>query len=335
VTGVGGRGTKGLTPPSPVPDPRPRTPRPLAAYLELAAAMAVFGSGIVVGKLVAASFPVVLAAGLTSAVALVVLGPMLLAEGWPSPRRRDLAVIFLQALIGSVLWRVLLFEGLRRTSVVESGIISSTLPAAIGLVSFLFLRERLAFGAAVGIALSVVGVMVVNLVGAASGVAGAAEAASSRLLGNLLILGSVVCDAMFSIFGKVAAARVSPLAIATLVNLLGLLLFAPFALWELGRFDVLAVPLAGWAAVVYFGVAGSAIVFVLWMRGVARVPASTAGVFTAVMPISALALSYLFLGEPFAWPHLVGLGFVLAGIWLVTRRGTPAGGSAQEPRNAM
>ena len=78
--------------------------------------------------------------------------------------------------------------------------------------------------------------------------------------------------------------------------------------------------LGAWAALVYFGVALSAVVFVLWIRGVAVVPASTAAVFTGVLPISAVALSYLFLREPFAWSHPVGLACVLLGIWLVTGR---------------
>ncbi len=279
--------------------------------------MAIFGSGVVVGKLIADSFPVLLAAGLTSAIALSVLGPMLLlGEGVPRPARRDLAVIFLQALIGSVLWRIFFFEGLKRTTAVESGIISSTIPAAIGLISWLFLKERLTRRALAGIALSVAGILVVNVVGSGDG--DGAAPGSTRLLGNLLIFGSVLSDALFTIFGKVAAARVSPLAIATLVNLFGLALFAPLAIAEAGRVDLAAVPLGAWAALVYFGVALSAVVFVLWIRGVAVVPASTAGVFTGVLPISTVVLSYLFLREPFAWSHPVGLACVLVGIWLVT-----------------
>ena len=294
--------------------------------------MAIFGSGVVVGKLIADTFPALLAAGLTSAIALAVLGPMLLlTEGVPSPARRDVGVIFLQALIGSVLWRIFIFEGLKRTTAVESGIISSTIPAAIGLISFLFLKERLTRRAAAGIALSVAGIMVVNVAGA--GDAAGAAGGPSRLLGNLLIFGSVLSDALFTIFGKVAAARVSPLAIATLVNLFGLALFAPFAAWEASRVDLAAVSLAGWASLVYFGVALSAVVFVLWIRGVAVVPASTAAVFTGVLPISAVALSYLFLREPFAWSHPVGLACVLLGIWLVTAGGA-TGHRPPSPRRA-
>ena len=66
------------------------------------------------------------------------------------------------------------------------------------------------------------------------------------------------------------------------------------------------------------------VAFLLWFEGVARVPASTAAVFTGVLPISAVALSYAVLGEPFLWSHLIGGACVVLGIVLIARRGSEA-----------
>ena len=57
--------------------------------------------------------------------------------------------------------------------------------------------------------------------------------------------------------------------------------------------------------------------FVLWARGLAVVPASTGAAFTAVLPLSALVLSYAVLGEPFAWSHVLGGACVIGGIALL------------------
>ena len=43
---------------------------------------------------------------------------------------------------------------------------------------------------------------------------------------------------------------------------------------------------------------------------------ATAGAFTGVMPISAVALSALLLGEPLTAWHLGGCALILGGIWL-------------------
>jgi drug/metabolite transporter (DMT)-like permease len=50
-------------------------------------------------------------------------------------------------------------------------------------------------------------------------------------------------------------------------------------------------------AFVYQGLFASALAYVLWFTGVAKVPVSTAGVFSGFMPLSSFALSALVLGE--------------------------------------
>jgi drug/metabolite transporter (DMT)-like permease len=71
----------------------------------------------------------------------------------------------------------------------------------------------------------------------------------------------------------------------------------------------------------YNGILLTVIAFLFWFRGVTRVPASAAAVFTGIMPISAVSLSYLVLNEPFSWLHLIGALCVLLGIGLIARDG--------------
>ncbi len=58
---------------------------------------------------------------------------------------------------------------------------------------------------------------------------------------------------------------------------------------------------------------------VLWYRGVRQVEGSTAAGFMGVMPVSALVLSYLLLGEAFVWTDLLGFAAVFAGVMFVAR----------------
>jgi drug/metabolite transporter (DMT)-like permease len=57
----------------------------------------------------------------------------------------------------------------------------------------------------------------------------------------------------------------------------------------------------------------------LWYSGVQQVPGHVAAGFMAVMPVSALILSYVLLGETFRWMHLAGFGLALAGVLLMSR----------------
>ena len=279
--------------------------------------MAIVGSSVVVGKVVVARVPVFLIGGLRLAFACLVLVPVLLLveRGLPRLSRRDLAVLTLQAFTGIFVFTALLLYGLTLTGAAAAGIVTSTTPAVAGALSVLLLGERLTWARAGGIALAVLGLLAVNL-----GAPGAATAGGPNpLLGNLLVFGAVVGEALFIVCGKVAAARVAPLTAAATISVLGLLMFLPFAAWEAARFDFARVTVADWAALAYYGLVVTVLAFVLWARGLAVVPASTAAVFTAVLPVSAVALSYAFLGEPFAWSHGGGGACVSGGIGLLAQ----------------
>jgi drug/metabolite transporter (DMT)-like permease len=117
-----------------------------------------------------------------------------------------------------------------------------------------------------------------------------------------------------------ATDRVSPLVTAASANVLSLVLFLPLGLYQAIGFDFSSAGFAGLASVVYYGVYVTALGYLLWFGGLSEVSASTAGVFTGVLPVSAVLLSYVVLRESFSWAHLVGIACVLAAIVLIVRR---------------
>jgi len=287
----------------------------LRAYLELSSAMIIVGSTVVVGKVITSGFPVFLASGLRFALSSVILLPMLAKanNGFPSVGRKDGFILFLQAFAGNFLFGILLLYGLRLTSATESGIIIGTTSAVIGLISFVFLREKMSWNSSAGIVLATLGVVVINILGSSSQIG----EGSNPILGNLLVLGAVIGEALWTILGKVVSGRVTPLTIASLTSFFGFLMFLPFVVFEAGSYDFSSVPLAGWIPIVYYGVSTVG-AYILWYRGVAKVLSSTAGVLTGILPVSAVLLSYLVLREPVFWFHWVGILCVLSAIVLTS-----------------
>lgn len=286
------------------------------AYSELCGAMVIVGSSVVVGKIITASFPVFLA----SAARLILALPILMVLVWGRLQNelrtlqgRDWLMVFLQALTGVFLFNALLLYALDYTTAVESGIITSMTPALIGLISWLFLRERISKWIGLGILLSVCGVLAINVLDTGG------DAGSGSLLGNLLVFGAVIGEALFTIFRKATAHSVSPLLSSTLVTGFGLILFLPFGLFEAISFDFGGVSWQDYGTLIYSGVFVNVIAYLLWFSGVGKVPASTAAAFTGILPISAILLSALVLGEQITLIHFVGLGCVVAGIAFISR----------------
>lgn len=285
------------------------------AYVNLSLAMVLVGSSVVAGKIMVMELPVFLASGLRFILALAILVPIVLLRegGLPRISRRSWLMMGLQSLCGSFLFTVFLLYGLTMTGPASAGIVTSTTPACMGIMAWLFLGDRPSRKTGLGIVLSVLGVAVINLV-QSGGVAG-----SNPVLGNLLVLGAVVFESLFLLIRKTVPEPLSPLAVSTIISFFGLLWFLPMGAVEALQTDFSAITATGWLVVAYYGAAVTVLAYIFWFAGITRVPPSTAGVFTAVMPISALVLSALVLGEPIGWQQLTGCACVLGGIVLISR----------------
>jgi drug/metabolite transporter (DMT)-like permease len=255
----------------------------LRAYLELSAAMIIVGSIVVVSKVITTSFPVFLAAALRFTLASAVLLPLLFKteHGLPSLGKKDTCLLFFQAFAGNFLFSILLLYGLKLTSAAESGIILGTVPVVIGLLP-------------------------------------SAGQGANPLLGNVFVFGAVIGEALWTILGKAVSGKVTPLTIASLTSFFGLLLFSPLALYQARSFNFVTVDPLSWVAVVYYGL-GTVGAYLLWYQGVSKVPASVAGAFTGIQPVSTVVLSNLLLKEPLVWSYWVGIGSVLSAIVLMLR----------------
>ncbi|BCS89330.1 DMT family transporter [Pseudodesulfovibrio sediminis] len=286
------------------------------AYLNLALAMVLVGSSVVAGKIMVDELPIFLASALRFVLALVILVPIIYLRegGLPRLSGRSWFMLAGQSLCGSFLFTVFLLWGLTRTGPASAGIITSTTPASMGIIAWLFFKDRPSTKTGMGILLSVIGVLVINLV------QGGAVTGTNPVLGNLLVLGAVLFESLFLLVRKTVPEPLSPLAVSTIISFFGLLWFLPMGLYEAGHMHFAAITLTGWLVVFYYGAFVTVLAYIFWFAGITRVPASTAGVFTAIMPVSALILSALILGEPIGWPQLTGCACVLSGIVLISKR---------------
>ncbi len=285
------------------------------AHLQLAAAMAMVGANVAVAKAASPFLPVFIFALARFVVAAIVLVPLAVREAGPPLMglpAREWRALFLQALFGVLLYMFFLLYGLKYTSAVSAGIITSTVPAIVAGLAVLMLGERLSLRTMLALGLAVLGIAAMNTAGAQPGVA------PNPLLGNLLMAGAVMSEGLFVIYAKRSSALpIYRMALA--INLIGLVLVAPFTLASLASFDFSAVPLWVWTLPVFYSLTSSVIALVLWYRGLAVVPAAEAAIFTSTFPLTAVGVSLAFLGEKLQWAHGLGLVCVLAAIYLGAR----------------
>jgi len=284
-------------------------PSRLAAVLSLTAAMVLTGANVVLGKVIVAEVPVYLFMLFRFLVSTAALMALVQREGGRKLTEmggRQLRDLTLMALFGMIGFTLLMFEGLKRTSASDAGIITATLPAVVALLGLAVMRERLRMPQAAAIGLAVAGLVMLGM---------GAERGATSLLGNLLIVGAVACEASFVILGKRLAPPFRPLRLALGANVVGLAGAAPLALLAM-PFDLSAVSRTTWLLASWHAISASVLCLWLWYRGLPQVETWLAGLTTAAVPITALTVAALFLGETLdAW-KLAGGALVLVAIAL-------------------
>jgi len=273
--------------------------------------MSIVGCYLGLSKLLVIVFPVFLLAGLRFGIAAVMMGHWLRKSPDEAPLdARSRSLLFLESFLGNFLFSICLLFGMRSSSAVVAGVIMALMPAAVALLSWIFLRERVAPRVLAGIGLGVGGIALVAF-GRQEGGTGTSP------LGALLLTGAVFCEASYVVIGKKLTALLSPKRISALINLWGLVLVAPLALWQGLSFDFSAVRWPVWGLLLFYAGAASMLTVWLWMTGLKRVPAARAGVFMVFLPI-ATGLVGLALGEHLGSHQAMAYGLALAGVVLAT-----------------
>lgn len=276
--------------------------------------MALVGSYVGLSKLLVAVLPVFLLAWLRFGIAAVAMLHWVRRTPGEAPlSRHDRWLLFWESFLGNFLFSICMLYGVMLTSAVAAGVAMAGIPAAVALLSWLVLRERIAPRVWLAIACAAAGIALLALARPADG-----DGAAVSPLGFALLMGAVLCEACYVVIGKRLTGNVSPRRISALINLWGLALVTPLGLWQALSFDFTLVRPGTWGLLVFYALAASMVTVWLWMKGLQQVPAPRAGVFSVMLPVSAAAIGVGVLGEPFSTLHGVAFLMALAGVLLAT-----------------
>ena len=285
----------------------------MKVYVKLWLTAVFWGGAFVAGRHVSQRLGPCTIAFLRFAMASVLLLALVRwKEGrWPRPNRSQMGAIALLGATGILAYNVLFFKGLSLIEAGRASLIIATIPAFIALASAVLLGERLGIIKTVGILLSILGAVVVVSRGRLG-----PEFIQGLGLGELLISGCVLSWVAYSLIGKVVMRTLSPLvAVAYSVAVGTAGLFVSAGLEGLSASVTQASPL-DWLAIAYMAVAATVIGFVWFYEGVKQVGATRAGLFINFVPVFAVLLARLFLGEPLTVSLALGAALVLSGTYL-------------------
>ncbi len=278
--------------------------------------MALFwGGNAVAGRMAAGHIPPMALAFWRWLFAMLILLPFSwrgIIRFWPEIKHRWKVLVVLS--ISSVTaYNSFLYIALTTTTAINATLIASAMPVIIMILAWFWLRERFNWKHALGVALSVSGVLLV-----------VAQGNPLRLLslqlhaGDLIVLMAALSWAFYSVLLRKAALSIDSLTLLSVQVIIGTVGIVPFYLWEYSFTGGFTVDWRNSLLIFYVALFPSVLSYYFWVRGVAALGPALAGQFSYLIPVFAALLAVLIVDESYLWHHAISFALIILGIWIST-----------------
>ena len=231
----------------------------------------------------------------------------------PTPvTRRDVWDLVWLGLVGHCGYQYCFVGGVAQTSVSNAALIIGATPVAVAVISALLGRERIAPWHWLGAAVSVAGIYFV--------VGRSAEFGGETWRGDVLVMVSVACWAAYTLGAGRLIARHSPLFITGATMAIG---GVPYVVATIPQFLTVHwgdVSSWTWISLVLSALLALNVAYLIWYMGVQTIGAARTSMFSNLVPITAMTVAAVWLGEPLTRTKVLGAAAVLTGV-LLTRLG--------------
>jgi drug/metabolite transporter (DMT)-like permease len=293
-----------------------RTPHTFWANVSLATAGSLWGTGFLLGKIAFREMSVAENVCFRFIFASPILFAILVRKRVRFSKK-DFGLLLLASIIGVPLQFLVQFRGLKLTTVSHASLIVGTLPVLIAASSAFVFRERLTRLQWTILLLSPLGVLLIAEGGRAS-----ASSAGPTLMGDLLVLLSMAASTAMILLSKHLTHRYDPFQVTAWTLVLGtIMLLAGVEIVHPLRYRF---SLESWSAAAGQGLLATAGAYLCWNWGLARVPASHAGVFLNLEPLVGTLLGVVILHETLGISTILG-GLLVLGPAVYFSSREPAG----------
>jgi len=218
-------------------------------------------------------------------------------------------------IVGHFIYQFCFVGGVATTSVSNAALIIGATPALVAVLSALIGQERIGRLHWAGACVSLVGIYLV--------IGHDASFGGSTIRGDLQIMVSVLCWAIYTLGAGRLIARHSPLYVTGITMTIG---GAPYAIVMMPQ--VVAVSWGSvsgwvWATLVLSAILALCLAYVIWYTAVQRIGPARTAIYSNIVPLVAMAFAALWLHEPITPQKLLGAGAVLGGVVLTRLGRTP------------
>jgi len=230
--------------------------------------------------------------------------------GW-----KNVAEYTLLGFLGVSLHQWLQSNGLVTSQASTTSWIVSTIPVFMVLFGWLFLKEKLEKIGFLGMALAILGVLLI----VSNGHIGGLFQNGFGAPGDILVLLSAPNWAIYSILLRKTLQRESALKGTFFTILFGWLISSVPFIFEKGWQLIPHLTFSGWASILYLGIFCTFLAYVFYYDAVQNLSSASVGVYLFIEPIATMLIAAVLLHETITWISIVGGALILIGISLVNK----------------
>lgn len=288
-----------------------------AALVALILANVLWAGTYTAGKIALGALNPVELNALRFSLATLLLSPVLIHNRHRIPRdRRSLLVLAQLALLGFVLNKTFEYFGLALSTASDVALLIATESLFTALLSWIFLRERVT---RLGVAALVVGLVGAYLIVERGFVPNLGAGGSTRVVGDLLVVLSLLMEAGYSVRGKTTLGSISPLLFTALTIAGSLFVWVPAGAVAVAHSGLPRLAPGEWLGVLYMAVFATVAGYWLWFRALSVLDASTAAPALFIQPLLGAAIAIWLLNDQLTWATLLGGALIVVSLLLVAR----------------
>lgn len=229
------------------------------------------------------------------------------------PDRADRGRIVALGVIGNVLYQLLFIAGMARSRAGNASLLLTGSPVFTAMLSAALGHERVRTAAWTGIAATAAGIALV--VGSGEG---GFRFGTATLAGDLMLVAASAIWAFYTVGARDLIRKYGSVAVTAWTLWVGAALLLLIGIPDLIGMDR-GPSLLAWAGVLYAGVLGIGVAYLLWYSAVRVLGNTHTSAFSNLTPVLAILVAWVWLAEvPNAW-QVVGAVVILGGISVVRR----------------
>ena len=285
-------------------------------YVLLSITALCWAGNAIVGRLAAGHIPPVTLSFLRWSLAFLLILPLAwkqLRQDWPAIRSR-LGIMIALSLTGIGAFNTLQYWSLEYTQALNTLLLQSSGPLIVAVWSLLLLRVHLTAAQAIGIVLSLAGVLLILTRGHPT-----ALASITFNRGDLIFLLAMAIFGFYSVL-SLKRPQIHGLSMVAFTFGCGAASLIPLLVWELHARPVMVLDAKNLLSLLYVAIFPSTIAYLCFNRGVLLIGANRAAPFLHVVPVFGAIMAFVFLGEQPEIFHVIAFALVLGGVFIASRK---------------